>query len=461
MITISVGQALLVLLEKFPNSLELKKLYLTGAATSQARLELNKWLQHEILSSFHVSPDPLIIYSDPARRYFETKLAYASLKNTLKKLSIHDLFNYTQALWSTHRKVCSSQEMVKLRYVIKGHLGGHLVSDYIRYLETKRYFSELSTKSRDKIIAVVSIFYLSIKLTHKLNDFLPLNIYTDQHIFYGVTGRGREEKLDQTCRSHALGIIKSTMPISVNDVVYSPIKSKNTRMPDSFDYDLRAKWIKYNFEQLVHPFSTSISGTMLCQLRVMSHYKNRASFPFKTRQKLAPLLTCMIAARLFYTGGHTLFEFASPLGLPEIKKDFKCIKKFSTINLEYMFYQKNKYAFATTLKDTVRYNRQLIKRAALHEELHQYFIDKKQIPTIILPTDKPKNARYLLNNLPVYNAHPKRLTQQKEKNDMVSSSKKPNRYFKFQPRPQKNRELVENELSLMKEFSEYSLRVKG
>jgi len=42
---------------------------------------------------------------------------------------------------------------------------------------------------------------------------------------------------------------------------------------DQAKYDKEALWIQKSFSHLVHPYSNSLSGTLLCQLRALLHCK--------------------------------------------------------------------------------------------------------------------------------------------------------------------------------------------
>ena len=86
---ISVGQALLILMKHYVHDkrtqTELKKLYLLGAKDTESVDKINTFLLDNALIDYKVSRDFESINEDKTRRYFETKLAYYTVINSVKK----------------------------------------------------------------------------------------------------------------------------------------------------------------------------------------------------------------------------------------------------------------------------------------------------------------------------------------------------------------------------------------
>ena len=91
---ISVGQALLILMKHYVHDkrtqTELKKLYLSGAKDTESVDKINTFLLDDALIDYKVSRDFESINEDKTRRYFETKLAYYTVINSVKNIELHD-----------------------------------------------------------------------------------------------------------------------------------------------------------------------------------------------------------------------------------------------------------------------------------------------------------------------------------------------------------------------------------
>ena len=95
---ITPGQGLLLLLEYYQDDskklIQLKKLYLSGAKDVERCIELcDAMLDEPLLEIYDIAIDEKSIDSDPSRRYFETHLAYQTLKHQLGNVDIHDIYD--------------------------------------------------------------------------------------------------------------------------------------------------------------------------------------------------------------------------------------------------------------------------------------------------------------------------------------------------------------------------------
>jgi hypothetical protein len=181
MLTISVGQALLILMDKYGTSTELKTLYLNGGTNRLTRARIRDLMQHVALSEYQISYDPSVIDTDPSRRYFETHLAYETLNDTLPKLWLSDLLSHAHSLGEMMRKVCNDYELDSMNCILRGeqpregYREYREYSDYISRLISKKYFTDdcyesenKASEIRTKIKLLVSIAFLGIEITQRM-----------------------------------------------------------------------------------------------------------------------------------------------------------------------------------------------------------------------------------------------------------------------------------------------------
>ncbi|MBA2650785.1 MAG: hypothetical protein H0U73_00740 [Tatlockia sp.] len=99
---ISVGQALLILLDKYRHNndkfIQLKKLYLIGAKDIESLDLINRYLMDDSLKKYEISRDPVIINNDGSRRYFETHLSYETIYQKIDKVELKELNNYSESV---------------------------------------------------------------------------------------------------------------------------------------------------------------------------------------------------------------------------------------------------------------------------------------------------------------------------------------------------------------------------
>lgn len=96
---ISPAQGILLLIDHYRNVPnpdltkveQLKKYYLSGARTDEEQKAIKKLLQDHVLNQYEVSYTNDVINDDPTRRYFETHLAYETLRGQLHELSLDEL----------------------------------------------------------------------------------------------------------------------------------------------------------------------------------------------------------------------------------------------------------------------------------------------------------------------------------------------------------------------------------
>lgn len=372
-LTISPGQALLLLIDHYKNDTsklnELKKLYLSGPQNHDDFDKIQSLFSHRILSSYQIDFDPMTISEDATRRYFETHLAYESLAHGLDKINISDLKQHVDNLYGL---LCAGDKY-EIEHVLQGEvrLSDPVVykeySDYLKKLRTKQLFPQFSDEQREKIELLVKSSFLGV--ANAWYNILPLDIY-DTGI-YSETERGRLilDEQDST-RSQNLGLIKSSMPIALDDIARSQDDIPYLKPADQASFIENTQWVQANFDKMVHPFSNSISGTMLCQLRANAKLKGADQGVFThSGEQMQTFIQLLASSMTFYSGGHTLYEFIAPLSLAAVRNEFSSTSGFEQLNLESTYLTGNETAFDAALKDTLEYNKIFLMRQLLHSQM--------------------------------------------------------------------------------------------
>ena len=380
---ITPGQGLLLLIEYYQDDskklIQLKKLYLSGAKGAERCIELSDaMLDEHLLENYDIAIDEKSIDSDPSRRYFETHLAYQTLKHQLGNVDIHDIYDLYWASAALVDQKISQRKRETINQVFKGECTrpsfnkkeNDQYSAYIKRLKEGSIFPEFSVAGREKIKWLVRVIYMAMVNGWRSTQ-LPLDIYDKER--FSTTARGkimRGEDMRST-RNQSFGLLKGHMPLAVDDIAVSKITFQHVKSTDYATFDSDSAVVQACFQQLVHPFSNSISGSFLLNLRVLAHlHKNRISNSFtESLEDFTQIIRLMISSALYYSGGHTLYEYAAVLMFPEVQAFFQYMQGFSELNLEHIFYHGNESAFDEALAATLTYNARLLKKSELHSEL--------------------------------------------------------------------------------------------
>lgn len=373
---ISLGQALLLLIDKYhTNKLlleRLSKIYLLGI-TQDDLAELRDLLQDSILAKYKISYTNSTIDNDPTRRYFETHLAFHSLTTTITELKETDLSVLDDALCDMLRNSSSYRHFESVKDLLAGNDDTHEYSDLIKKLKLRTYFQDQPQENIKKMMLLASSACLSVFITNQMDGYghaFPIGIYNDSDSLYANHKRGRQEKKDQKqVRSQNLGLMKSTMFVPQDDLAFTDKVSTGIRVADKFRFIPAAEWPEINFASFMHPFSASISGTLLCQLKVFSYLACYNQLPFNSYIKLKSFFKCCTSLLLYHSGGHSFNEFLAPLRLYEVQQFFKTIPNFEELNFYNLFYKDNKKAFSSALKETREYNKLYLKKIALNRAI--------------------------------------------------------------------------------------------
>lgn len=381
MMKISVGQALLILIDMNHKNEEklnfLKRLYLSGAKNLDDKKMIAKLMEDESLANYEILYSKRAIDEDPTRRYFETHLAFETLKTSLDTIDISDLTAYKNTLYNM---LPCGKEKIAVDYVMSGSTPPGKkdniykeYSDAIKKLQSNDYYQNFAQNEKLKLELLIKLSFLAIINDLESNLHFPIDIY--QTGIFSEENRGKLFKPYQdTVRSQHLGLMKSYMPVPINDVAHSDSNSsaptpqlaaKSSANPflylrpaDQAYFKSKSEWPRQNFEKWVHPFSNSISGTMLVQLRVLKYLQNESRAAFTNLEKTLNYIKCFSSILLYNSGGHSFHEFLSVLSVPEVKESFG----FDNINEETLLLDSNRKAFEQSLMDTIAYNKTILVR---------------------------------------------------------------------------------------------------
>lgn len=412
MLTISIGQALLILIKHHKNDAtiaeQLKCFYLSGIYDEAARLYIQQLClaaKDTVLQGYEISYDARVINEDPVRRYFETHLAYETLTDGLKQVP-DSLSDYVAFVYK-HLVCCcfvrkEPESMRDINDVGKGVLDENEFSRYIKNIHSSFYLTHLSAPEKIKLIKLTYLCVLISQIAHR-DLSLPLNIYDTA--YYVAEQRGRIAKEQSTIGVSAhTGLMKNYMPVPAGDIATTESTLNVQRAADSFSYDKKTTWITHHFSLLTHPFAASISGYMLCQLRYMRRIAEIEDWLFAdlfgSKQKIIAYMRVFIASLLYQSGGHSLYEFVAPFALVGVRESFAFIKHFERISLYTLFYVNNERAFNQALADTLSYQDVYLKKAAVLESIRS---NNTPLKTAVAPVSASSQWRFFpmapVNNL--------------------------------------------------------------
>ncbi len=388
---------------------ELKKLYVLGVRVGEADAKYKKFnineddlqkMQHYLadprLSSYDVSKDKKVINNDPTRRYFETHLAYETVKNQIDSMNKDLLQTHVDklagALSPKAADVKDCEDVFSNTYQGTSLLHKEF-ANHIAKIKSKEIYSELNEEQREKVILVVKSAFLGVANALARGDELPINIYNKSRL-YG-DWRGKEMLKDQGSAANAhMGLMKGFMPVAQADIATSMNSAPFLKPSDQATFKDDGeyyKWVEMNFSGLVHPFSNSISGTMLCQLRNLAEQKNgdinNASGITDSAFEIEKYSRVFIAAMLYGTGGHTLNEYSFPFQLEDVQNEFAGVDGFKNINLETLFLDNNDAALNNAINQAITYNAHFIQRQKINQDVKfvSSYHDKLELAQAIAP----------------------------------------------------------------------------
>jgi hypothetical protein len=399
-VVISVGQALLILIDKygaenrkvFSSSAKvasLKKMYLSGVRSQREYDLLVQYLGDPVFKGrYQVSGEPRVVNEDPSRRYFETHLAKNTLQDALNQITEKQLkiyialmplgvakqtrwvyeynkqHGYISAADVLHGRVKEGKENMVTQYA-------HMVAQVRR---ADQPYASFSVEERSKIRFLSYSSYLGVNLLgiaddERINDqTVPLPIYGVG--IYSPEARGKSMKENQgDVRSQHMGLMKSYMPVPQYDVASSGTIFPYLKPVDQARVSFSSAWGKATFNRRVHPVSNSISGTILAQIRLIASLGEKEKSTFSSKGDLEIFFKLFTSNLLYNGGGHTLLEYLAPFELKEVKKALHKVIPGCNFSLDHLFREDNEGAFNRALKATIKYNKLLLNKNRMHAEL--------------------------------------------------------------------------------------------
>lgn len=364
------------------NSQTLIKLCVSGARTIEDRKLMLELFQHPLLSEYEVSLKFNVTNDDAVRRFFETKLAEKSLIYGLRHFPMADLESHLYALTKLMGFKDSNFKMADAN--LKKFLADRfslIGCDYqaLYCAIDDNAFSADDTQQIEfylddwiKMRRLWECWTFSYFLS-EYENWLPIKIYNEG--FFNEANRSRRKRYDfanDEMYSSNVGIFKSTMP--THD--YSTIRSKKTisgLVLSEYRQYTSGFWYKHNSKYWVHPFVNSISGTTLVQLRLLAAIKKYLpeGHPLiLSKDKLADYFRLFCALLLYGCGGHSWFEFLTPITLREVQEELSYIPGFNKLDMEFILFHNNEEAMRQSIEETIQYNQQILQRARLRCEFN-------------------------------------------------------------------------------------------
>ena len=368
---ISPGQGLLLLMDYYesnrPRYNQLVKYYLLGPSDLVEYNRIINELYHPILNDYTIDFSPHTITDDPTRRYFETHLAYWTLINGLDEFDSRELVMHNRTLEDLIEDSDLSLDWIKSNVPEEYSL-------FFQGLADHSFIPDLTMNQRDKLSELVQSVILGLAVASSYDEILPINIYSLD--FFEEEQRGREYRIDKSgdhtkyiyrILTQNWGLLKSLTPLGRDDIALSEKKINYLKPSDMSIFKEDAAWVHYNFNRLVHPFSNSISGTMLVQLRVLAGIKQHGlKDPLLLKiDSLSSYFKLMTSAMILHSGGHSYFEFLTPIMLDPVRKEFRDLPGFKLLNMESMLYTGNEPAVENAILESRAYNRITLLRGKL------------------------------------------------------------------------------------------------
>lgn len=422
MMIISPFQALTILAKKYRNAsphseeahlfLQIENLFLVGIQSEQDFVQLVKLLNDESLLSYEVAlSDKEVINNDPVRRYFESILAHETLKTTIDSVDMNVLNRYFNAVYAemslnlrffipfTIYSGSMDSKLTRASSTAPEYIAAikklHDPQNFLSLKPTPEEMQGLDKTSEEKLYERMDKMRIIVKTVHaamravnsnEKKDF-PLNLYESQDSPYSPERRGRRARKDdsdlpQVVRSFNLGIMRSYHPLAQDDPLYedphAPTSGLYRRASDHSTYIPGAQMTEKFFSNQISPFVNSISGTMLCQLRVMAKLLEKDKLEFSSHpDQLKAFFKSMVSYMIYNSGGHSFQEFMSVFDLQEVKEMFKNVQIFEQINLRTIFQSENALAFRSSMNLVIDYNDLILARREFQKELLEQ--DKNEV----------------------------------------------------------------------------------
>lgn len=231
---ITPGQGLLLLLQHYQDDPQkqhhLKMLYLCGANTPDRTIDLCTFLIEEsFLNQYELVIDEHSINADASRRYFETHLAYETLKQQLPDMHIQALHKYYKRSAALVDQTISDHKRRTIKEVFKGKCTepsfkkdlNTQISTYIKRIKEGSIYQEFDEKLRAKIKWLVRINYMGMVNGWRQTP-LPIDIYRT-HDWFVNKGKISHTTEQLSTRTQHFGLMKGYMPLRRDDEALSSL----------------------------------------------------------------------------------------------------------------------------------------------------------------------------------------------------------------------------------------------
>ncbi|KOO55041.1 hypothetical protein ACS33_09895 [Edwardsiella ictaluri] len=316
---ISPSTALLMAIKDFPQkNSEISSFLFTGRTTENyAAFDKTIFEFCKLHPEYHVATGSTFINRDPVRNYFETQFSFDYLVNNLHAIDEGEL----DAL------ICEKIKLLgedgndnRLSRALSGNaideddLMYKEYSDAIANIKGGVGYGGIPLEERGKLEKIVKLSFLSVTVTQIKR--LPIDIYHT-----GVYDNDIKGKMIKSNQSHVtsahMGMMKNYHPLPRDDIAYRDKATTFIRPVDQASFIDDAPLVVNVNSKLVHARSNSISGTMLCQARVLQYLKEMEAFCFNKTNPLV-YIHVLASAMLFNSGGHSYNEFLSPFTLKRV-----------------------------------------------------------------------------------------------------------------------------------------------
>src|SRR5579885_1220525 len=283
MITISPGQAILLLLDRYKHDSNIcnivKRFYLTGIPNHvDLKIILELFQESGLSDKYQISYDYSVINEDPSRRYFETHLAYETLLDTLDRVNLKELTIYRNSVLDT---LDNEKQKLFMDYMsgakpVKDDRFAQEYTDAIKKIHDHPGYSGLSKSKKEKLILILQCSWLAVM--HNRAQFLPLGKVYESGLF---AGRGKIQKPDDI----PVQVQTNQNPVDLSCLVStSSSMSSKTGMSEvkSMEHPSKSE-AKFEPEPTLTPESESKSTLKTNSKSEIKDHENSAVLPFYSR----------------------------------------------------------------------------------------------------------------------------------------------------------------------------------
>jgi hypothetical protein len=317
-----------------------------------------------------VSYLPAIINTDPVRRVFENHLAQSLLTKALDSINVKDLKNYLRTLldfFAPNFRADIENRINNNIHPIAGRPYNITIpKDYIDLyvkLKNKRFNLFSDGAQHEKRLLITKISIVVSQLVNN-SEQLATKIYNEAPFTDPDKARTYKEKYS-TVFSRNLGLLRSYMPHGY----YGDFKIEKQEYPRAADiYGYRDQFQASElFSHKVHPFSASISGTMLMHIKCLyiSEKLSRGSLHFPGKLFFENYFLAVSSLFLIHDGGHSFYEFFEPFKLINVQQLLPIEFKDFSGGMEHFIMKNQADCVREAMGKTQFYHQHILRRSKL------------------------------------------------------------------------------------------------